>query len=133
MDVHQELAPLFNLMPLVLPAMFRQRWGRLIGIALHPTRLPPAYSYNVGKAARAQALMLAEDQAWLQGVTVNVVAPSAVPAIRSLEEAIEQCGHGPAWGNRTTATPQDAAESVAFLCSEEARFVTGCTIPFRLQ
>jgi len=133
MDVHQELAPLFNLMPLVLPAMFGQRWGRLIGIALHPTRLPPAYSYNVGKAARAQALMLAEDQAWLQGVTVNVVAPSAVPAIRSLEEAIEQCGHGPAWGNRTTATPQDVAESVAFLCSEEARFVTGCTIPFRLQ
>jgi NAD(P)-dependent dehydrogenase (short-subunit alcohol dehydrogenase family) len=55
-DVHQEIAPLFHLMPLVLPGMYRRKWGRLIGIALHPTKLPPAYSYDVGKAARVQAM-----------------------------------------------------------------------------
>ena len=129
-DVHNEIAPLFYLMPLVLPDMYKRKWGRLIGIALHPTKLPPAYSYNVGKAARAQALLLAQNQAWPYGVTVNIIAPSPVPAIRSLEEAIEQCDHGPAWQKRTTTSPQDIAESVAFLCSDAGRFITGCVIPF---
>jgi len=129
-DVHHEIAPLFYLMPLVLPDMYKRNWGRFIGIALHPTKLPPAYSYNVGKAARAQALLLAQNQAWFYGVTVNIIAPSPVPSIKSLEEAIEQCNHGPAWQKRTTTSPQDIAESVAFLCSEAGRFITGCVIPF---
>jgi len=129
-DVCHEIAPLFYFMPLVLPSMYKRKWGRLIGIALHPTRLPPAYSYNVGKAARAQALLLAQDQAWRNGVTVNIIAPSPVLAIKSLKEAIEQCDHGPAWQKRTTTSPQDIAESVAFLCSEAGRFITGCVLPF---
>jgi NAD(P)-dependent dehydrogenase (short-subunit alcohol dehydrogenase family) len=129
-DVHHEIAPLFYLMPLVLPDMYKRKWGRLIGIALHPTKLPPAYSYNVGKAARAQALLLAQVQAWSYGVTTNIIAPSPVPAIKSLEEAIEQCNHGTAWQKRITTSPQDIAESVAFLCSEAGRFITGCVLPF---
>ncbi|MFB0503345.1 MAG: SDR family NAD(P)-dependent oxidoreductase [Candidatus Bathyarchaeia archaeon] len=130
-DVHHEIAPLYYLMPLVLPEMYKRKWGRLVGIALHPTNLPPAYSYNVGKAARTQALLLAQEQAWQSGVTINVIAPSPVPAIESLEEAIEQCEHGRAWQKRTTTSPQDIAESVAFLCSEAGRFITGCVLPFQ--
>ncbi len=129
-DVHQEIAPLFHLMSLLLPSMYEQKWGRLIGIALNPTKLPPAYSYNVGKAARTQALLLAQDQAWQNGVTVNIIAPGPVPAIESLEDAIEQCEHGQTWLMRTTTSPQDIAESVAFLCSEAGRFITGCVIPY---
>jgi 3-oxoacyl-[acyl-carrier protein] reductase len=129
-DVHHEVAPLFYLMPLVLPGMYRRNWGRLIGIALHPTRLPPAYSYNVGKAARAQALLLAQDQAWPHGVTVNVIAPGPVSQIQSLEEAIEQCDHRSAWQKRTDVSPQDVAEGIAFLCSEAGRFISGCTLPY---
>lgn len=129
-DLQHEVAPLFYLMPLVLPGMYERRWGRLIGMALHPTRLPPAYSYNVGKAARAQALLLAQDQAWSSGVTVNIIAPGPVSGIESLEEAIEQCAHGAAWQNRANVSPQDTAEGVAFLCSEAGRFVTGCVLPY---
>ncbi len=129
-DLQHEVAPLFYLMPLVLPGMYERRWGRLIGIALHPTRLPTAYSYNVGKAARAQALLLAQDQAWSSGVTVNIIAPGPVSGIESLEEAIEQCAHGAAWQNRANVSPQDTAEGVAFLCSEAGRFVTGCVLPY---
>ncbi len=129
-DLQHEVAPLFYLMPLVLPGMYERKWGRLIGIALHPTRLPTAYSYNVGKAARAQALLLAQDQAWSSGVTVNIIAPGPVSGIESLEEAIEQCAHGAAWQNRANVSPQDTAEGVAFLCSEAGRFVTGCVLPY---
>lgn len=129
-DLRREVAPLFYLMPLVLPGMYQRKWGRLIGIALHPTKLPPAYAYNVGKAARTQALLLAQGQAWHQGVTVNVIAPGPVAAVESLEEAVELCDHGAAWQQRTDVTPQDIAEGVAFLCSEAGTFVTGCVLPY---
>lgn len=129
-DVQHEVAPLYHLMPLVLPGMYERKWGRLIGLALHPTRLPPAYAYNAAKAARTQAFLLAQDQAWSNGLTVNLVAPGPISQIESLEEAIEQCDHGTAWTNRTNVSPQDVAEGVAFLCSDAARFITGGTLPY---
>ena len=129
-DIRNEVAPLFYLMPLVLPGMYKRKWGRVIGLALHPTKKSPAYSYNVGKAARTQALLLAQGQAWLNGVTVNIIAPGPVPAVKSLKEAIELCDHEPVWHKRTTTSPQDIAESVAFLCSDSGRFITGCVLPY---
>ena len=129
-DVQHEVAPFFHLMPLVLPQMVERRWGRIIGIALLPPYDSPAYSYNVGKAARVHALLKARDQAWRHHVTVNVIAPGPVPAIESLAKAVEQCEHGPAWQQRANTSPQDIAESVAFLCSDAGRFVTGCVLPF---
>jgi NAD(P)-dependent dehydrogenase (short-subunit alcohol dehydrogenase family) len=129
-DVQHEVAPFFHLMPSVLPQMYERQWGRIIGIALLPPYDSPAYSYNVAKAARVHALLKARDQAWRHGVTVNVIAPGPVPVIDSLAEAIEQCDHGPAWQRRSNTSPQDIAESVAFLCSDAGRFVTGCVLPF---
>jgi NAD(P)-dependent dehydrogenase (short-subunit alcohol dehydrogenase family) len=129
-DVQHEVAPFLHLMPQVLPQMYKRKWGRVIGIALLPPYDSPAYSYNVGKAARVHALLQARDQAWRNGVTVNIVGPGPVPAIESLNEAIEQCDHGPAWQKRTNTSPQDIAESVAFLCSDAANFITGGVLPF---
>ena len=129
-DVHKELAPIYHLIPLVLPAMYERKWGRLITIALVPPYNSPAYSYNVAKAARAHAFQLARDSAWPNGVTLNTVAPGPVPEIGSLEESIEQCNHGLAWLNRTTTSPQDIAESVAFLCSDAGTFISGAVIPY---
>lgn len=129
-DVRRELAPLYHLLPLVLPGMYARRWGRVIGLAQHPQKLSPAYAYNVGKATRMQSLLLAYEQAWQQGVTVNVVAPGPVAAIESLAKAIDLCDHGAAWQQRSNITPQDAAEGVAFLCSEAGRFVTGGVLPY---
>lgn len=129
-DVQHELAPFFHLMSLVLPQMYERRWGRVIGIALLPPYDSPAYSYNVGKAARVHAMLKARDEMWRHGVTVNVMAPGPVPVIDSLEEAIEQCENGSAWKKRSNTSPQDIAESVAFLCSDAGRFITGCVLPF---
>ena len=129
-DVQREVAPFFHLMPLVLPQMYERKWGRVIGISLLPPYDSPAYSYNVAKAARTHALLRARDEAWRNGVTVNIIAPGPVPAIEGLTEAIEQCDQGPAWQKRTNTSPQDIAESVAFLCSDAANFITGCVLPF---
>jgi NAD(P)-dependent dehydrogenase (short-subunit alcohol dehydrogenase family) len=129
-DLQQEAAPLLYLMPLVLPGMYERQWGRLIGIATHPVKLSPAYAYNAGKMARMHALLLAQDQTWSRGVTVNVIAPGPVAGIPDLDSAIEQYQHGIAWQNRTDVSPQDIAEGVAFLCSEAGRFITGCILPY---
>jgi 3-oxoacyl-[acyl-carrier protein] reductase len=129
-DLTQETAPLFHLMPLVLPGMYERAWGRLIGIAMHPDKRSPAYAYNVGKAARTHALLLAHEQAWTHGVTVNVVSPGPVAAIQRLEDAVAHCDHGPAWQERADISPQDVAEGVAFLCSESGRFMSGCVLPY---
>ena len=129
-DVHNEVAPFFHLMPLVLPQMYKRKWGRIIGISLLPPYESPAYSYNVGKAARTHALLKARDEAWRNGVTINIISPGPVPAIESLDEAIEQCEQGQAWQNRSSTSPQDIAESVAFLCSDAGRFITGGSLPF---
>jgi NAD(P)-dependent dehydrogenase (short-subunit alcohol dehydrogenase family) len=129
-DIQNEVAPFLHLMPLVLPQMYERRWGRVIGIALLPPYDSPAYSYNVGKAARVQAMLQARDQAWRNGVTVNVIGPGPVPAIENLAEAVEQCDHGMAWRQRSNTSPQDIAEAAAYLCSDAGRFVTGCVLPF---
>jgi 3-oxoacyl-[acyl-carrier protein] reductase len=129
-DLHHEAAPLLRLLPRILPGMYERRWGRVIGIATHPVKLSPAYAYNLGKAARMQALLLAQDQAWNHDVTVNVIAPGPVSGLADLEKAIEHSQHGKAWQERSDVSPQDIAEGVAFLCSESGRFISGCVLPY---
>jgi NAD(P)-dependent dehydrogenase (short-subunit alcohol dehydrogenase family) len=129
-DLHHEVDPIVHMMPLVMPGMYERKWGRVIGIAMHPDKPSPAYAYNLGKAARLQALLLASGQAWPYGVTVNVIAPGPVAALETLDEAVEQSERGARWRARANVSPQDIAEGVAFLCSEAGAFITGCVVPY---
>jgi 3-oxoacyl-[acyl-carrier protein] reductase len=129
-DLHHEVDPIVHLLPLVLPGMYERKWGRVVGIAMHPKKLSPAYAYNLGKAARLHALLLASEQAWPHGVTVNVIAPGPVAGLGTLQEAVAHCAHGAQWQARADVSPQDIAEGVAFLCSEGGAFVTGCVMPY---
>lgn len=129
-DMRRETAPVLNLLTAVLPGMYTQGWGRVVGIASHPVKRSPAYAYNAAKAARLQALLLAEDQAWAHGVTVNVVAPAPVEHLGDLAYAVEHAAHGAGWVNRRNVTPQDIAEGVAFLCSDAGQYISGCVLPY---
>jgi 3-oxoacyl-[acyl-carrier protein] reductase len=129
-DAQHELAPIYHLLPLVLPGMAARGWGRVIAISLEPGYGSPAYAYNVAKAARTHALLLAHRQAGKNGVTLNVIGPGPVAGIEGLEAAVEQCDGGPAWQERVSASPQDIAEGVAFLCSEAGRFISGCVMNY---
>ena len=127
-DAKAELAPIFHLMPLVLPGMYERNWGRIIGLSLARPFGSPAYAYNVAKAARTQALLLMRDEAWKHGVTVNIIAPGPVAEIDNLAQAIELCDDSSARKNRSNISPQDIAEGVAFLCSDAGRFLSGCEL-----
>jgi 3-oxoacyl-[acyl-carrier protein] reductase len=133
-DLNSEVAPLYNLMPLVLPGMYRQHWGRLITIALNPHYPSPAYSYNTAKAARLQAMLLAASEPWKHGVTANVIAPGPVNPIPGLQEAAAICLQAGQddldWIERPNISPQDIAEGVRFLCSSAGQYITGCVLPY---
>lgn len=75
-------------------------------------------------------MLRAADEAWTMGITVNVIAPGPVGPFSDLRTAAAFCGHGKEWTERKSVTPQDIAEGVAFLCSEEARYLSGCVLPY---
>ncbi len=129
-DVNQEISPIYNLLPMLLEDMEKRKWGRIIGIASNMDIPSPSYSYNVAKLAKIQALKLAVKEAWKMGVTVNIIGPGPVDEISNLEEACDYCNHNNEWLNRKKVTPQDIAEGVAFLCSDNAKYITGCTLPY---
>ncbi|MGB8455578.1 MAG: SDR family NAD(P)-dependent oxidoreductase [Anaerocolumna sp.] len=129
-DVDQEISPIYNLLPLVLKDMEKRKWGRIIGIASNMDIPSPSYSYNAAKSARIEALKLAVNEAWKMGVTVNIIGPGPVGEIPSMEEACTYCRHEKKWLDRNKVTPQDIAEGVAFLCSDSAKYITGCMLPY---
>ena len=127
--VDAEVDGLLLLAQEVLPGMRKRGWGRIVSIgwdrAASPSTLP--YDYAVGKAARdllAQKMARAEQGS---GVTVNTVAPGAIP-YPSDAVSRQLVRHGKAWTARTRSWNQDVAEQVLWLCREESRFVTGSRI-----
>ena len=130
-DINYEIAPIYNFFPRVLPVMYKQKWGRIIGISLLQDPPSPSYSYNVAKRARTNALLSASSQAWENNVTINILSPGPVGHIDQFEKAIELNEKTNMWTNRINISPQDVAESVLFLCSEEASYISGTEINFR--
>lgn len=127
--VDAEVDGLLFLAKAVLPGMRGRGWGRIVSIgwdrAPQASALP--YDYAVGKAARdllAQKLARAERG---HGVTVNTVAPGAIPYPTDAQSK-DFARHGRQWAARTRSTTQDVAEAVLWLCREESRFVTGSRI-----
>ena len=112
----------------VLPHMSQQNWGRIISISSIVGIVG-----NIGQAnyASSKAGVIGFTRAvakeWSpRGITVNASAPGFIetPMTQQLKEEWRQ-----ALVKRIPVgyfgTPQDVAEAVAFLASEEARYITG--------
>jgi 3-oxoacyl-[acyl-carrier protein] reductase len=112
----------------VLRHMLRARWGRIVSIASIV-----GINGNAGQAnyAAAKAGVIAFTKSVARevasrGITVNAIAPGYIDTkmTQSLdekqsEELMKRIPLGYA------GTPRDVAEAVAFLASEEARYITG--------
>ncbi len=118
----------FNCMRAALPAMSKQRRGRVVNIAsvVGATGNAGQANYAASKAAVIGLTKTAAREYAGRGVTVNAVAPgfietamtSALPAgVR--EDLMRQI---PA---RRLGTVSDVAHAVAFLASDEAAYITG--------
>jgi 3-oxoacyl-[acyl-carrier protein] reductase len=112
----------------VLRHMLKARWGRIVSIASIV-----GLNGNAGQAnyAAAKAGVIAftksvAKEVASRGITVNAIAPGYIDTkmTQSLdekqsEELMKRIPLGYA------GTPRDVAEAVAFLASEEARYITG--------
>lgn len=103
-----------------VPHMRQQQWGRVVFIASASVRQPirDLALSNVSRTAlwawtKTAAQDLAED-----GITVNLAAPGLHATDRLLERGV----------TGRTGSPEDFGQVVAFLCSEQARFVNGIAL-----
>jgi 3-oxoacyl-[acyl-carrier protein] reductase len=112
----------------VLRHMLRQRWGRIISIASVVGLTGNAGQANYA-AAKAGVIALTRSiakEVGSRGITANAIAPGFIETqmTQKLDEKQRQ-----AYLQRiplgTAGTPRDVAEAVAFLASEEARYITG--------
>lgn len=127
------LDSVFHMTRPVLNAMLDRQWGRIINIASSGVQqeVPGQINYAAAKAGmhgftKSLALEVAS-----KGITVNTVSPGYVrtqmirriPAAVLKEKMLSEIPLG------RLGEPQEVAGLVAYLCSEEAAFLTGADIP----
>lgn len=115
-----------------VPAMQQQRWGRVVAITSISVRQPLAdlITSNTARAGATGFLKTLATEVAADGVTVNSVQPGyhATQRLRSLvgDDLSHLAERIPAG---IVGDPADFGAIVAFLCSAQARFLTGAAIP----
>ncbi|THF83253.1 SDR family NAD(P)-dependent oxidoreductase [Cohnella fermenti] len=129
--LNDELKAAFNLTQAVLPSMLSKQWGRLIYISSNASdiALPYMAAHGSAKAAlNAYAKYVALENA-PHGITANIVSPGLVRTEASShtpESVLQQMAAMTPL--RRIALPDDIAGAIAFLGSDDSRFLTGtCT------
>ncbi|MEX2157883.1 MAG: SDR family oxidoreductase [Dehalococcoidia bacterium] len=126
----EEIDAAYGLLRAVLPGMRERGWGRIVlvgGLGADDWRFGPPdapLDYPLGKAARHWLARTIGPRELQHGITINAIAPGPIAYVE-LDEALRLAQGGVADG----VTPQDAAEAVAFLCSERARQISGAVVP----
>jgi len=112
----------------VLRPMLRQRWGRIVSIASVVGIIGNAgqANYAAAKAGIIAFTRSVAKEVASRGITANAVAPGYIATAmtkalddKQTDELLKLVPIG------EPGTPQDVAEAVAFLASEEARYITG--------
>jgi 3-oxoacyl-[acyl-carrier protein] reductase len=130
-DVKVNLTGAFNCTKEVWPYMQEQKWGRVIFMASVAGTMG-GFGQASYSATKAAAVALAKTCA-LEGGRFNITANAIVPGIIGTEAF--QMGNA-AMNERIVARtvfkrpgePRDIASTIAFLCSEEAGYITGAAI-----
>jgi 3-oxoacyl-[acyl-carrier protein] reductase len=121
----------FLLTKRALPGMKAKSWGRIISITseVFHRSVSPFTAYAAAKGGQiGWSRSLARELA-PAGITVNMVAPGWIPTERhaqdppTLKDEYFTLIPARRWG-----VPEDVAEAVLYLASEEASFVTGQTL-----
>jgi 3-oxoacyl-[acyl-carrier protein] reductase len=112
----------------VLPVMMKERWGRIVNIASVVGKSGNAgqANYVSSKAGLIGLTKAIAQEMGSRGVTVNAVAPGFIDtdmtAVLPAEVKEKLLASIPL---KRLGTPEDIANAVRFLCSEEAGYITG--------
>ena len=114
-----------------IPAMREQRWGRIVAITSISVRQPMANIIlsNTARAGLTGFLKTLAREVAGDAITVN----SAQPGVHATERIAKIFGDASAAAVGVPAgvpgDPDDFGQVVAFLCSQQARFITGAALP----
>jgi len=125
------LAGAFRCIQAVLPGMMRNRWGRIVNISsvVGQAGSVGQANYAASKAGLIGLTKSVAQEMASRGITANAVAPGyiATDMTKDLPEEVK---------NKIMAQipmarmgkPEDIANAVKFLCSEDAAYITGQVI-----
>jgi len=115
-----------------VPGLIEQGWGRIVAITSSTVRQPSANLIlsNTARAGVTGFLKTLATEVAPHGVTVN----SVQPGLHGTDRLTSLYGGDPAAAGKHVPTgqigrPDDFGAVIAFLCSDQARFVTGAALP----
>jgi NAD(P)-dependent dehydrogenase (short-subunit alcohol dehydrogenase family) len=114
--------------------MIPNRKGAIVTLGSINSRIPlPIPAYNMGKAAIERLTQLLSVELGRHGVRVNSVGPTYVmtPPLRAKVQAGQRdlAKIMSVHALPTLPEPADIADAIAFLCSDQARAITGILLP----
>lgn len=121
----------FNCIRTIAPIFRKQHFGKIVSISAHQAGRPGfgVANYAASKAALEGLTRAAAVELGPANVNVNAVAPGFIRTERMTmlpREVIERAQKHSVLGR--VAEPEDVAHVITFLCSEEARHITGQTL-----
>jgi len=129
--INTNLKGTFNCTKAAMRPMMRQRHGRIVNITSVAglTGNPGQANYSAAKAGLVGFTKAVAKEVGSRNITVNAVAPGYIPTDLTaslpqelVEKAIEMTPLGRA------GMPEDIANAVAFLVSDEASYITGVVL-----
>jgi 3-oxoacyl-[acyl-carrier protein] reductase len=126
--LHTNLSGSFFCIQQVLPAMIRERWGRIVNVASVVGEAGNAgqANYVASKAGLIGLTKSLAQEVASRNVTVNAVAPGFIETDMTaglneqMKETIKKAVPLQRFGQ-----PEDVSAAVRFLCSQDASYITG--------
>lgn len=130
--IDTNLTGAFRLTKRVVPQMIRNRWGRIVFVSSVVAGMgaPGQANYAASKAGLTGFARSIAREVASRNITVNVVAPGAVETAMTQNLSEKRCKEMlNAIPMGRMATPSDISGAIAFLTSEDARYITGTILP----
>ncbi len=127
LEISMNLATAFNVTHRAVPGMVDRGWGRIVMVSsvtgAHVTN-PGSTGYGAAKAGMEGLMRGLALELGSHGITANAVAPGWIMTTPDPDEP----DHGRFTPIGRSGTPREIAETVAFLSSDRASYITGQAI-----
>jgi NAD(P)-dependent dehydrogenase (short-subunit alcohol dehydrogenase family) len=122
--LEQHLWTTLNVARAVVPSMTERGWGRIVGVSSPFASTPGARmsAYGVAKAGEEVLLGSLAREVGASGVTANVLVVRKIDVEHARETE-------PSDKNRSWTTPEEIANAMVFLSSDESAAINGARIP----